>query len=131
MNANLMKSIIEMTKTEAAAAGKLNSEKFNELKALREMFPTFQIVVVKTSKSGEHFKGLTVDYMENYIKNHKDELLTDFYKLRGKDANGNALEVAPVATYGELKMWFLNKCHEVVDQFESVHKIIEASRTVA
>lgn len=32
MNANIMTSKIEMTKTEAIAAGRLNSDKFNELK---------------------------------------------------------------------------------------------------
>lgn len=131
MKANLTNSTIEMTKTEAAAAGKLNSEKFNELKALREMFPTFQIVIAKPSKNGEHFKGLTVDYMEKYIQSHNPDLLSEFYTLRGRDEKGNALELAKTAAYGELRKWFLNKCHEVVDQFESVHKIIEASRTVA
>ena len=33
MKANLITAKIEMTKAEAVAAGKLNSEKFNELKA--------------------------------------------------------------------------------------------------
>lgn len=47
MNANIMTSKIEMTKTEAIAAGRLSSDKFNELKTLREMFPAFQIEIVK------------------------------------------------------------------------------------
>ena len=48
MNANLLRSTIEMTKNEAAAAGKLNSDEFNELKALREMYPNFKIVITKS-----------------------------------------------------------------------------------
>ena len=83
MKANLMYSKIEMSKNEAVAAGKLNSEKFNELKALREMYPTFQIVIVKATKKGDHFKGLTCKYMEKYIKNHKAELLSEFFTLCG------------------------------------------------
>ena len=128
MNANLIRSTIEMTKNEAAAAGKLNNEKFNELKALREMYPTFQIVIVKATKKGDHFKGLTCKYMEKYIKNHKAELLSEFFTLRGKDAEGNAIELAPVATYGEIKMWFLSQFTEFKAQTEKVEEIVEAAR---
>ena len=45
MNANLMTKKIEMSKTEAKAAGKINSEKFNELNTLRSMYPTFEIEI--------------------------------------------------------------------------------------
>ena len=128
MKANLMYSKIEMTKAEAVAAGKLNSEKFNELKALREMYPTFQIVIVKAAKKGEHFKGLTCKYREDYIKNHKAELLTEFFTLRGKDAEGNAIEMAAVASYGETKMWFLSQFTEFKAQAEKVEEIVEAAR---
>ena len=128
MKANLITAKIEMTKAEAVAAGKLNSEKFNELKALREMYPTFQIVIVKAAKKGEHFKGLTCKYMEKYIKNHKAELLSEFFTLRGKDAEGNAIELAPVATYGEIKMWFLSQFTEFKAQTEKVEEIVEAAR---
>ena len=39
MNANLFAKKIEMTKAEAKEAGKLNSDKFNELRQLMEMYP--------------------------------------------------------------------------------------------
>ena len=131
MKANLMNSKIEMTKTEAAAAGKLNSEKFEELKALRAMYPTFQIAIVKAAKKGEHFKGLTCEYMEKYIQSHNPDLLSEFYTLRGRDEKGNTLEVAATAAYGELKKWFLNKFPAIAAQSENVRKIIEASCTAA
>lgn len=81
-----MTSKIEMTKTEAIAAGRLSSDKFNELKTLREMFPAFQIEIVKiVTKKVDHFKGLTYEYMENYIKDNKESLLSIFYALCGRD----------------------------------------------
>lgn len=47
MKANIVTSTIEMTKTEAAAAGKLNSAEFADLKQLRETFPAYKIMIVK------------------------------------------------------------------------------------
>lgn len=49
MFANLMEKKIEMTKAEAAKAGKMGTDKYNELAALMERFPNFEIVVVKTN----------------------------------------------------------------------------------
>lgn len=97
MNANIMSSKIEMTKTEAIAAGKLNSDKFNELKNLREMFPTFQIEIVKiVTKKVDHLKGLTYEYMEDYIKDNKESLLSIFYTLCGRDEEEIRLSWLPL-----------------------------------
>ena len=105
MKANIVTSTIEMTKTEAAAAGRLSSDKFNELKTLREMFPAFQIEIVKNvTKKVDHFKGLTYEYMENYIKDNKESLLSTFYTLCGRDEEGNKAKLAAAASYGEVRM---------------------------
>ena len=129
MYANIVTSTIEMTKTEAAAVGKLNSAKFNELKSLREIFPTFQLVVVKpAAKKVDHFKGLTLKYMEDYIKRHNKDVLVEFYKLCGKDESGQKVELAATATYGEIKMWFLDKFPEIEKMNADVNKIIENAR---
>lgn len=129
MNANIMSSKIEMTKTEAIAAGKLNSDKFNELKNLREMFPTFQIEIVKiVTKRVDHFKGLTYEYMENYIKGNKESLLSIFYALCGRDEEGNKVKLAAAASYGEVRMWFLTEFPEIEQMSEDVKEIIKETR---
>lgn len=128
MNANLMNNTIEMTKTESIAAGKLNSEKFNEYKALREMYPTFTLAIVKSAKKGDHFKGLTFDYMASYIKAHNETLIAEFYTLCGKDDEGNKIEMAAAATYGEIKMWFLQSFPEIEQKADKVNDIIEKAR---
>ena len=123
MFTNLLTKKIEMTKTEAAKAGKYNSPEYNELAALMERFPTFEIVIVKTStKSVDHLKGLTYEYMENYIKSHNEELLVEFYELCGKDENGKKLEICIKYSYGEVRMWFLNEFPEI-ENFEKRKKL--------
>lgn len=98
---NYAKAIIEITATESKAAGRMGSDKFNELQACRRVAPTFAVVVVKsTAKKVDHFKGLTCDYMKEYIEKHpKDIELSDgakmsalemFYELRGLDTEGKA-----------------------------------------
>ena len=129
MKANIVTSTIEMTKAEAAAAGKLNSAEFADLKQLREMFPTFQIVVVKpAAKKVDHFKGLTLKYMEDYIQRHNKDVLVEFYKLCGKDESGKKAELAATATYGEIKMWFLTVFPEIEQMSDDVKKIIIKTR---
>ena len=131
MNANLTRMTIELTKTEAKAAGILNSTEYNNLMALKASFPTFQIMIVKTAaKKTDHFKGLNYAYMETYITTHNKELLTEFFKLCGKDAEGNKVELAARATYGEIKMWFLTKFPEIEDVAKTVKDIMDDTRKI-
>ena len=55
MNANLYTKKIEMTKSEAKAAGKIGSEKFEELRQYMTMYPGYEIQIkaaVKRKRSG-------------------------------------------------------------------------------
>ena len=114
MFANLMEKKIEMTKAEAAKAGKMGTDKYNELAALMERFPNFEIAIVKTNtKSVDHLKGLTYEYMENYIKAHNEELLVEFYEFCGKDEKGKKLQFGVKFSYGEVRMWFLEQFPEI------------------
>ena len=129
MYANLMTKKIVMTKTEAKAAGKPNTEEYNTLLDLMKNFPGFQMEIVKsTAKKVDRFKGLDYDYMENYIKSHNSELLEIFYELRGLDKDGKKVGMAASATYGEIKMWFLTQFPEIEKMGENVDKIIDAAR---
>ena len=115
MRAIIETKVIEMNKSEAKAAGHFNSDAFKELNALRAAYPDFR-TVVKTTKSKDNMKGLTVKYMEKYISLHDDEdgtIMAEFRLLRGLDENGNKLEIIEPVSYGELKMWFLSKYPEL------------------
>ena len=123
-----MSKKIEMTKTEAKAAGKPNTAEYNTLLELMNNFPGYQIEIVKSAKKVDRFKGLDYDYMEDYIKSHKSELLEIFYELRGLDKDGKKVGMAAAATYGEIKMWFLTQFPEIEKMGEKVNKIIEETR---
>lgn len=130
MFANLMEKKIEMTKTEAAKAGKIGTEKYEELCTLMNRFPTFEIHIVKTNtKSADHLKGLTYEFMENYIKEHKEELLTEFYKLCCKDENGKKLDFGIKLSYGEVRMWFLEQFPEI-ENFDNRKKLDDKMKAI-
>lgn len=123
MFANYEKKIIEMTKTESKAAGKVGTTEYETLKELRAENPGFTIVI-KASKSRDNMKGLTFAYMKKYIEAHDDENKTNmktFRSLRGLTEDGDKKDFARVATYGELKMWFLETYPEV----ESINKTVD------
>ena len=129
MFANFVAKKIEMTKTEAKAAGKPNTNEYNTLLELMKNFPDFQIEIVKpAAKKVDHYKGLDYDYMETYIKSHCVEKLEIFYELRGLDKDGNKVGLAAIATYGEIKMWFLAEFPEIEKMGEHVSQIIEEAR---
>ena len=129
MNANLMTKKIEMSKAEAKAAGKPNTDEYNTLLELMKNFSDYQIEIVKsTSKKADHFRGLNYDYMMNYIRNNNEELLHTFYELRGLDKNGKKCSMAAAASYGEIKMWFLEQFPEIEDMANNVNRIVEEAR---
>ena len=129
MYANHLTRKIEMTKTEAKAAGKPNTAAYNTLLELMNNFPSYQIEIAKTAaKKVDRLRGLDFDYMKNYIEKHKPELLETFYELRGLDKNGKKVGLAAAATYGEIKMWFLTEFSEIEKMSDNVNEIIEKTR---
>ena len=128
MYADLFSNAIILTKSEARNAGKPNFPEYADLMNLKRDFPSFPIKIAAASKKSNRIKGLDYDYMESYIKNHKPDLLVEFYELCGKDENGKKKELAAAATYGEVKMWFLTKCPEIEAMSEKVNKIVEEAR---
>ena len=126
MFTNHMTKKIEMTKTEAKAAGKINSEKFNELNTLRTMYPTFEIEIkASAAKKKSDYKGLTYGYMAKYIASHDDDeqsIMAEFEMLRGTSAEAQEA-LADSASYKEIKEWFLKKFPAIAE----FHKKREAA----
>ena len=83
MYADLFANAIILTKSEARNAGKPGTETYADLMNLRRDFPNFPIKIAAAPKKNNRIKGLDYDYMEKYIKNHKSELLAEFYELCG------------------------------------------------
>ena len=119
---NHNKKTIEMTASEANAASRYNSDKYNELISIKRDFPTFSIVTVKSkSKRSDSLKGLTFSYMENYIaKNGTDEQAEIFKSFRSPEDN---LEHKK-HSYGSIKKWFLAQFPEIAEYNKKLDRIL-------
>lgn len=122
---------IEMTKKFANAAKRYGSREYEDLQAARRDYPRYKVVTRSTKRKKDSFKGLTFDYMENYIKNHEKEnaaILNKFYQLCGKDENGDTIKinnnVVEHVSYGEIKKWFIKQYPIFKEYTENVNKIL-------
>ncbi len=130
MFANLIERKIQMTKAEAKKAGTPGTEEYETLLDLMKNFPTFPIDIAKSVKKAPKIR-LTNDFMKQYIIEKGDEEnLKTFYELRGLDENGKkkAEKLVGVASFVEVKVWFLAEYPEVEKFDEKVNKIIEDAR---
>ena len=129
MNADLMNGTIVMSQNEARKAGRFGTDEYEMWAKLLQQFPAFRIEVVKPSETRtDHFKGLTRAYMKQYIESRNQEKLTEFYTLCGLDESGKKQELAAAASYGELKMWFLEQFPEIEQMSESIRRIMDRTR---
>lgn len=126
---NERKKTIEMSKSEHRAAHTYGTPQYGSLQEIRKAYPGFR-VVIKEHKRTDRLKGLDAEYMKKYILSHDADgsILKVFYQLRGLDENGKKVELAAAASFGELRMWFLNQYPEVEDMNATVDNILEKAR---
>ncbi len=113
---NEAKRTIEVTKAFSKEASKFGTEAYRDLQEVRRDYPNFKVVTRSVGKKNNTFKGLTFEYMEKYIKEHKKEnenILVEFYEKCGKNQEGKKVEFAECDSYGEIKKWFLSKYPEL------------------
>ena len=115
---------IEISKKFAAVAKHYNTTEYDALQAVRKDYPNYRVQIKTVTKKADHFKGLSFDFMEQYIKNHKEELLSDFFILSGKNEKGEEQEFAAAATYGEIKKWFLKQFPELNIKRKTIDEIL-------
>lgn len=126
---NETKRTIEVTKAFYKEASKYGTDQYNDLQAVRRDYPNFKVVTNKTANKSNGFKGLTLEYMENYIKGHDNdnEIMSEFNILCGKDQDGNKVEFAESASYGEIKKWFLNTYPQIKEYHNKLENILKKS----
>jgi len=128
MTINYLNGKIEMTKTEAKAASIYGSDAYNDLQNAKRDNPGFIVVIEKTSgKKRDHFKGLSFDYMEKYIKGHNLDLLDVFMQLRALDEKSKELNLIS-KSYGEIRMWFLENFPEFEKYTQDTDEILNRAR---
>ncbi len=107
---NSKRNTIEITKAFEKAASRFGTEEYNNLRQARNDNPNYKVVVIKRKNNTDSFKGLTYNYMEEYIKSHDDEngtIMAKYKDLLGTSEEAIAACVEP-CSYGKMKSWFLN-----------------------
>lgn len=132
MNANLMTKKIEMSQKEAKEAGKLNTEKFTELRNYMAMYPGFEIQIKAPARRKVEFRGLDYKYMREYIRTHDKDgtIMAEFNTLTAKDSQ-NGAGYLEATSYLVVKEWFLKKFPEIKkykeEHQQKIQKILNAA----
>ena len=113
LTVNAAARTIEMpSKKFATAAAKFGTDEYKALQEVRRDYPGFKVAVVAARKAPKSsFKGLTYEYMENYILSHDDEKNSAMKEYMGLRALTDEAEeaCAEACSYHEIKTWFLNQ----------------------
>lgn len=137
---NATANTIEMTKEFAKKAKYYGTEEYTQLQKARKDYPTYSVVTRK-SVSKESYKGLTINYMYNYIKKHPETVVMEdntemstlevFREIAGLDESGKKLVNVETAFYGKIRAWFLDIYPEVKDQKDNIKKLLSAKKKAA
>lgn len=137
---NATANTIEMTKEFAKKAKYYGTEEYTQLQKARKDYPTYSVVTRK-SVSKESYKGLTINYMYNYIKKHPETVVMEdntemstlevFREIAGLDESGKKIVNVETAFYGEIRAWFLDIYPEVKDQKDNIKKLLSAKKKAA
>lgn len=98
---------IEVTKQFMTESRRYGSEAYIARQNVQADYPTYRIVIKKTTKKTDSYKGLTYEFMEKYIMAHDEEntIMAEFNELRAKSEEAIAMGFDAVS-YGEIKKWF-------------------------
>lgn len=126
---------IVMDRTFAKHAADTMSTEYTHLQAVRRDYPTYQVVQrhIRTNSNKNTYRGLTYDYMEDYIMTHgTNETRLANYKEYTEmrliaECHGKAFR------YPVIKSWFLNKYPEIANfsAMEYAPQVIEQGEAEA
>lgn len=108
---------IVMDRTFAKFAENTRSDEYAHLQQVRRDYPDYTVTTrtIKRNSEKETYKGLTYEYMEEYILRHESEekqleVIKEFHELRTiSKCHKQGLR------YPTIKKWFLEKYPEIVD----------------
>lgn len=106
-----------MSREFAKYANDTMSEEYAHLQRVRQDYPLYQVVLRKITRnnSKESYKGLTYEYMEDYILTHgtpeeRKKTYDEYNELRLiAECHSKAYR------YPTIKRWFLNKYPEIME----------------
>ena len=128
---DLEKRTIVMTKKFAVAASNPLSGEWKILQEVRNAYPEFEVKrhTIRKQPNKECYKGLTYDYMRNYILTHESKVAMD----KALAEFDNMLLISQCHSkgyrYPTIKKWFLDKYPEI-SQFGMTAKVEEEMNNV-
>ena len=123
---NYAEGKIIVSKKVAKKAEIYGTAEYLQLQEVRKDYPHFTIEFEeKKNSKRDYLKGLTYDFMRNYILNHDPtgQLMNDFKILLGESDIAKELEVDGVS-YGQIRSWFLMSFPEIEKFCEAREKIL-------
>lgn len=114
---------IVMDRTFAKMSTVVGSPEYNMLQMARRDYPEYAVTrrEIKKNPNKESYRGLTYEYMENYILTHpqKEMMLKKFKEMI-------ILSECHSIRYPQIKKWFLESYPEVVNYFAKTDETNEA-----
>lgn len=106
---------IVMDRTFAQKCTDTRSEEYAQLQAVRRDYPTFSVVTrtIKKNPNKESYKGLTYQYMEDYIFTHESEETVEVALAEFAEMRLIAACHSKAFRYPTIKKWFLQKYPEI------------------
>ena len=130
-----------MDRTFAKLSANVRSPEYEILQRVRRDYPNYAVVrrEIKKNSGKESYRGLTYADMERYIKAHNVDVtvgeetkpaLEVFYELCGRDKEGKKQSQMAVATYGEVKQWFLIQYPDIENTAKRIRTIMDEARRI-
>jgi len=129
MKINHQTKTLELSKSFSKKASMYGSEEYNTLTAAKNDYPSYKILITASArrKAKDSHKGLSYEYMEQYIKkqeNHEKKL-NEFYILTAKNVDK---ETVTPAHYTTVKKWFLQEFPEIREFQNKRDELIEETK---
>ncbi|MBP3646890.1 MAG: hypothetical protein J6K55_10765 [Clostridia bacterium] len=122
------KRTIIMDRTFAKYAANTMSTEYAHLQAVRQDYPNYTVTQrqIKRKATKECYRGLTYEYMEDYIKTHgsKEEVATNLADYKELKLISQCHSTS--RRYPAIKRWFLAKYPEVMEFGVTVDDAAEA-----
>jgi len=122
---------IIMDRTFAKYAANTMSTEYAHLQAVRQDYPNYTVTQrqIKRKATKECYRGLTYEYMEDYIKTHgsKEEVTTNLADYKELKLISQCHSTS--RRYPTIKKWFLAKYPEVMEFGVTVDEAAEAKAT--
>lgn len=104
INLNHSNATIELSESFAKKASTYNSDAYNEFIKIKNSFPDYKVVVIKSTAKKSKVKGIKIEFMYNYAMNHEIEnSASEFAKLKDEKASYSAVKSTFFKFYPKFK----------------------------